>query len=157
MSHAAAQRKVFPVLRYANCWEDGHVLCKAIRPAKGMRLLSIASAGDNSFALAAEGAEVVAVDLNPAQLACMELKGAAIRRLEHQEVLEFLGLRPHRGTISDTGYADDTTIFTTSWDHQKLLSFLFPDTVARSGFLISVTRCGFLISVKKTKHVVAGG
>ena len=85
----------FPTLRYANCWEDANVLCAALRPGPGKRILSITSGGDNSFALAAEGAEVVAVDVNPSQLACAELKQTAIRRLPYDEVLGFLGFRAH--------------------------------------------------------------
>ena len=83
----------WPTLRYANCWEDADVLCRALRPGPGKRILSIPSGGDNSFALAAEGAEVVAVDHNPSQLACAELKQVAIRRLPYDEVLGFFGFR----------------------------------------------------------------
>lgn len=80
-------------IRYANCWEDADILCEALRPRPGMRMLSIASAGDNSLALAAEGAEVVAVDLSQAQLACVELRMAAFRKLDYEHVLAFLGVR----------------------------------------------------------------
>src|SRR5437773_3458117 len=63
------ERARFGYVRYANCWEDANVLCDALEPAPGKRILSIASGGDNSFALAADGAHVVAVDLSEAQLA----------------------------------------------------------------------------------------
>jgi S-adenosylmethionine:diacylglycerol 3-amino-3-carboxypropyl transferase len=89
-----AERARFDLVRYANVWEDAEVLCAALRPAPGRRLLSIASGGDNTFALLAAGAEVVAADLSPAQLAVVELKRAAIRRLEREEALAFLGVRP---------------------------------------------------------------
>ena len=69
------------------------MLRSALAPAPGRRMLSIASAGDNAFALLAAGAEVVAADLSPAQLALVELKRAAIRRLGHEEVLAFLGIQ----------------------------------------------------------------
>ena len=49
-------------------------------------MLSIASAGDNCLALLAEGAEVVAADLSAAQLACLELRCAAFRRLDYDDV-----------------------------------------------------------------------
>jgi S-adenosylmethionine-diacylglycerol 3-amino-3-carboxypropyl transferase len=88
------ERASFDLIRYANCWEDADVLCAALRPGPGRRILSIASGGDNSLALAAEGAEVVAADLSPAQIALVELKMAAVRRLERQEALAFLGIRP---------------------------------------------------------------
>ncbi len=95
-----AQRARFDLIRYANCWEDADVLVEALRPRPGRRLLSIASGGDNSLALLAAGAEVVAADLNPAQLALVELKTAAIRRLEREEALAFLGLRPARDRLA---------------------------------------------------------
>jgi S-adenosylmethionine-diacylglycerol 3-amino-3-carboxypropyl transferase len=85
-------RVQFDIIRYANCWEDADILCDALRPAPGTRIVSVASGGDNSLALAAEGATVIAADLSPAQLACVELKCAAIRHLEHPELLAFLGV-----------------------------------------------------------------
>jgi S-adenosylmethionine-diacylglycerol 3-amino-3-carboxypropyl transferase len=84
-------RADFDFVRYANCWEDADTLIDAIQPRPGQRLLSIASAGDNSLALLATGAAVVAADLSTAQLACLELRCAAFRHLEHQELLAFLG------------------------------------------------------------------
>ncbi|HEV2852293.1 MAG TPA: DUF3419 family protein [Thermoanaerobaculia bacterium] len=86
-------RARFDLVRYANVWEDAEVLRSALAPGPGKRILSIASAGDNAFALLAAGAEVVAADLSPAQLALVELKRAAIRRLSHEETLSFLGVR----------------------------------------------------------------
>jgi S-adenosylmethionine-diacylglycerol 3-amino-3-carboxypropyl transferase len=93
MSARIEERARFDLVRYANVWEDAEVLRAALAPAPGKRLLSIASAGDNAFALLAAGAEVVAADLSPAQMALVELKRAAIRRLEHAETLAFLGVR----------------------------------------------------------------
>ena len=93
MASSIGERARFDLIRYANCWEDADVLCAALEPKPGKRFLSIASGGDNSFALAAEGAAVLAADLSPAQLATVELKRAAILTLEHHEVLAFLGLR----------------------------------------------------------------
>ena len=63
-------RAAFEQVRYANCWEDADVLCEALQPAEGKRILSIASAGDNALALLAQGATVVAADISLAQLAC---------------------------------------------------------------------------------------
>lgn len=100
------ERVAFDRVRYANCWEDADVLCDALRPAPGRRLLSIASAGDNSFALLAAGAEVVAVDLSPAQIALVELKRAALRRLDDPALLAFLGVRPASGAQRLATYDD---------------------------------------------------
>ena len=85
----------FSAIRYAQCWEDADILVEALDVANGRRCLSIASAGDNALALLAAGAEhVVALDLSPAQLACVELRVAAYKRLKHQELLELIGSRP---------------------------------------------------------------
>lgn len=89
-----AQRVRFDFIRYANCWEDPLLLFEALQPS-GKRILSIASGGDNSLALIGEGAEVVVADLSRAQLACVELKIAAIRELDDDDdLLAFLGIRP---------------------------------------------------------------
>lgn len=93
MTERIEDRARFDLIRYANVWEDADLLCEALRPSPGRRMLSIASAGDNAFALLAEGAEVVAADLSPAQLALVDLKRAAVRRLDHAEALAFLGAR----------------------------------------------------------------
>ena len=94
MEHDQIQhRTTFDFVRYANCWEDADILVAALRPRPGSRVLSIASAGDNSLALLAQGAEVVAADLSTAQLACLELRCAAFRQLEYEELLAFLGVQ----------------------------------------------------------------
>lgn len=83
------------IIRYAQCWEDADILLAALDPKPEHVCLSVASAGDNTLALLSRGpARVVAVDLSPAQLACLELRVAAYRTLEHAELLELLGARP---------------------------------------------------------------
>ena len=64
---------------------------RALRPRPGSRVLSIASAGDNTLALLAEGAEVVAADLSRAQLACLELRCAAFRQLTYDRSIGVSG------------------------------------------------------------------
>jgi S-adenosylmethionine-diacylglycerol 3-amino-3-carboxypropyl transferase len=83
-------------VRYANVWEDADVLCAALAPVgRGGRLLSIASAGDNVLAmLTLDPAEIVAVDISQAQLACLELRLVAFRHLADPELLAFLGVLP---------------------------------------------------------------
>jgi S-adenosylmethionine-diacylglycerol 3-amino-3-carboxypropyl transferase len=82
-------------LRYAQCWEDADVLLEALDLRPGHACLSIGSAGDNSLALLTRHpARVIAVDLNPAQIACLELRVAAYRRLSHAELLELIGSTP---------------------------------------------------------------
>ena len=93
-SDSVAHRVAFDHVRYANCWEDSVLLVEALEPAPGRRILSIASAGDNSLHLLSHGAEVVAADLSGAQLACVELRVVAIRRMDDHDALAFLGFHP---------------------------------------------------------------
>lgn len=82
-------------IQYGLCWEDADCLLDALQIRRGERCLSIASAGDNTLALlTADPSEVVAVDASRAQLACLALRIAAFRALEHAELLELIGSRP---------------------------------------------------------------
>ena len=90
-----AEQVEFSRIRYAQCWEDADVLLEAMDVGPTDTCLSIASAGDNALALVAAGAQrVIAVDLSLAQIACLELRVAAIRTLTHSEFLELLGQNP---------------------------------------------------------------
>lgn len=89
-----AGRAAFDIIRYAQVWEDADILVEALRPGPDDTVVSIASAGDNALALLAAGAgRVIAVDLSPAQLACVRLRIAAYRTLNHGELLELIGSR----------------------------------------------------------------
>ena len=110
-SGTLTDRVDFERIRYANCWEDAEILCQALLDGSGRqsgRILSIASGGDNAFALLAAGAdEVVAADLSAAQLAVVELKAAAIRRLSRDETLRFFGLSPCKHRLSTYALLED--------------------------------------------------
>jgi len=91
----AATRADFSQIRYAQCWEDADVLLEALDIQPGDVCLSIGSAGDNTLSLLARRPErVIAIDLNPSQLACLELRVAAYRELDHSGLLELIGSRP---------------------------------------------------------------
>jgi S-adenosylmethionine-diacylglycerol 3-amino-3-carboxypropyl transferase len=89
---ADADRPLASRLNYAQCWEDVAVLGAALAVGPGDDVLSIASAGDNAFALAATGARVVAADLSEPQLALCELKLTAARALDHAAWRVLFGL-----------------------------------------------------------------
>jgi S-adenosylmethionine-diacylglycerol 3-amino-3-carboxypropyl transferase len=92
-----AERADFSGIRYAQCWEDADVLLAALEPGPGRRCLSIASAGDNTLAMLCRDPEsVLALDLSPAQLACLELRVAAYRELQHDAFLH------HQRTIEES-------------------------------------------------------
>lgn len=88
------ERAEFSFVRYAQCWEDADILLRALQIKPGGRYLSIASGGENSFSMLAQGAKVIAVDLSLPQLAVTDLKRAAYARLEYDDFLTFLGARP---------------------------------------------------------------
>jgi len=87
-------RAKFDYIRYASLWEDADILCEALAPlGKNRSFLSIASAGDNVLALLTLDPKlVVAVDLNDAQLACLALRIEAIKQLNYEDLLAFLGV-----------------------------------------------------------------
>lgn len=87
----------FSILRYAQCWEDADVVLAALDIQPNHVCLSIASAGDNTLAMLSRGPRrVIALDPSPAQLACLELRVAAYRELQHPELLELIGSVPSR-------------------------------------------------------------
>jgi S-adenosylmethionine-diacylglycerol 3-amino-3-carboxypropyl transferase len=89
------KRVNFDIIRYANCWEDADILLAGLSPAPGSKVLSIGSAGDNSFSFLVTDPElVVAVDINPTQLFLIELKKVCIQNMEWEELLAFLGFGP---------------------------------------------------------------
>ncbi len=95
MGPEAAERADFRRLRYAQCWEDADILLEALDVQPGHVCLSIASAGDNTLAiLSRRPKRVIALDLSPAQVACLELRVAAYRELSHREMLELIGSLP---------------------------------------------------------------
>ena len=94
MSTEAAARADFSFVRYAQCWEDADILLEALNVGEGDVCLSVASAGENSLSLlSCKPSRVIAVDMNPAQLACLALRVAAYRVLSHDELLQLIGSR----------------------------------------------------------------
>ncbi len=87
------QRARFDIIRYASCWEDADILIKALKVKEGGSYLSIASAGDNSLSLlSGRPSLVLAIDINCAQLSCLEIRKAAFKKLSYDELLDFLGV-----------------------------------------------------------------
>ena len=95
MTSEVSAKADFSFIRYAQCWEDADILLEALRIQPHHLCLAIASAGDNVLAMASQGPQrVMALDLNPAQLACLALRVAAYRVLDYPELLAFSGARP---------------------------------------------------------------
>jgi S-adenosylmethionine-diacylglycerol 3-amino-3-carboxypropyl transferase len=87
------ERARFDSIRYAQCWEDPAVNSIALNINRKDNVVSIASGGDNTFALVLDGPQsIVGVDINPIQIAVCELKKTAINHMDYDDFLEFLGI-----------------------------------------------------------------
>jgi S-adenosylmethionine-diacylglycerol 3-amino-3-carboxypropyl transferase len=100
-------------LVYNTCWEDPAVDRRALNLGADDTVMVISSAGCNALDYALDGpARIHAVDANPRQNALLELKIAAIRRLEFEDFFAIFGEGYHarfaelyrdrlRGELSD--------------------------------------------------------
>lgn len=80
---------------YSQCWEDVACARAALRVRPGEEVLAIGAAGDNVLALLQDQpGSILAVDVNPAQTALIELKRAAVRLLPPEDVPALLGAAP---------------------------------------------------------------
>lgn len=95
------QKSRFSFIRYASVWEDPDILCKALAPStKQGRILSICSAGDNVLALLTlDPKEIVAVDLSAPQIACLEIRIAAFKELDYEDLCKFLGVQKSKNRV----------------------------------------------------------
>ena len=101
MSHNHLEDVSFEYIRYANCWEDADILLDGLDIQAGQSILSIASAGDNLLAILSKNpAKVVGVDVSAVQLYLCELKVTAIRHLNYQDFISFLGFSESAERIS---------------------------------------------------------
>jgi S-adenosylmethionine-diacylglycerol 3-amino-3-carboxypropyl transferase len=82
-------------LLFGKSWEDPDCDRRALRISSADKVVAIASGGCNVFELLLDDPrEIVAVDISPAQVYLVELKVAAIRRLDLHEYLSFIGIAP---------------------------------------------------------------
>lgn len=78
---------------YSNVWEDPELNRLALRIKPNKNILSITSGGCNSLCLLLEKPNsLISIDLNPAQLSMLELKKAAIKKLDYQQFITILGV-----------------------------------------------------------------
>jgi S-adenosylmethionine-diacylglycerol 3-amino-3-carboxypropyl transferase len=85
-------------LVYNTCWEDPRLDREALDLGPFDRVLVITSAGCNALDYALEGPEhVYAVDMNARQNALLDLKLAALRRLDYETFFSMFG----RGRVAD--------------------------------------------------------
>jgi S-adenosylmethionine-diacylglycerol 3-amino-3-carboxypropyl transferase len=80
---------------FSACNEDSRSELRAFGSLAGHNVFSVTAGGGRVLALLLDGpASITAVDLNPAQNALLELKVGAMRLLDHEGYLRFLGVRP---------------------------------------------------------------
>ncbi len=85
-------------VHYAQCWEDPKTLIQALEINPEDDVISIASGGDNSFALLLNNpSSITLVDSNPGQIFLVELKIRAMQALGYDDFVGFIGARPCRG------------------------------------------------------------
>ncbi|PSR14074.1 MAG: hypothetical protein DA408_15685 [Bacteroidetes bacterium] len=135
-------------LLFTQNWEDPIADHKALRIQPGETMMTITSGGCNTlgFLLRAPGT-IYGIDINGSQNWQMELKMAAIRRLSHQDFLQFLGLLPAQDRLTTydslrTDLSEESRIF---WDVKQQLiqkGFLtngrFEDFVKMAGILVKI-------------------
>src|ERR1017187_6666570 len=82
-------------LLFGMSWEDPASDRRALTIQPGETLLTVTSGACNTLTLLLEDpGKIYAVDINPSQSYLLELKRAAVRHLEHDELRAFLGLVP---------------------------------------------------------------
>lgn len=88
------QKASFNIMRYAQCWEDADMLIDTLNINKNDVCLSIASAGENSFSILSQSPKkVIAIDMNPVQLAAVELRKYVYKYLSYEEMLKLHGAK----------------------------------------------------------------
>src|SRR5208282_1681113 len=86
-----------PELLFGLSWEDPESDKLALRIEPGETVVAISSGGCNTFGLLLENpGRIFTVDINPCQSHLLELKRAAVHRLDHDDLLAFLGLKQAR-------------------------------------------------------------
>ncbi len=90
-----SKSKVFSDILYAQCWEDPEIDRQAFNITSEDVIFSITSGGCNILAFLLDNPrKIISLDLNPSQNYLLELKMAAFKTLNYDEVLEFLGILP---------------------------------------------------------------
>ncbi|MDR3393397.1 MAG: BtaA family protein, partial [Parasulfuritortus sp.] len=105
-------------LVYNTCWEDPAVDRQALKLGHDDTVMVISSAGCNALDYALDGpARIHAVDANPRQNALLELKVAAIRRLEFEDFFAIFGdgYHPRFAELYRTSLRGELSDFARGW------------------------------------------
>src|SRR5260221_13157083 len=100
MTSGQASQIEFPELLFGMSWEDPDSDRSALEIQPSDTILTITSGGCNTLALLLEDPRrIYALDINPCQSHLLELKRAAIRHLDYDDLHMFLGLRPSKDRL----------------------------------------------------------
>ena len=147
---AQGQVKLFKLIFTMN-WEDPESDYQALKITPGDRMMTITSGGCNTLSfLLYDPEEVYTVDINPSQSFLLELKMAAIRKLEHEGFLAFLGLKNSTDRLLTynklkVGLSENAKLF---WDQNKAL--------IEKGFLINGRYESFVKLVGRIMLLIQG-
>ncbi|MBI2930093.1 MAG: DUF3419 family protein [Planctomycetes bacterium] len=90
----------FSSLNYSSCNEDWRTERRALRIGPADRVLAVTGSGDRPLNLLLDDpAQVLAIDLNPAQNELLRLKAAAMAARPYDDYVVFLGLRGGAGVL----------------------------------------------------------
>jgi len=100
MSEASEGQVQLSKLIFTHNWEDPAVDEKALTIKEGDTLFAITSGCCNALGfLRLKPAKIYCVDINQAQNHLMELKKAAFKQLDYEQMIAFLGLRPQNNRL----------------------------------------------------------
>ena len=87
-------------ISYSMCWEDPLVLLQSLDISKEDNVLSIVSGGENILAiLLKEPKKIIGIDIKKEQIYLTKLKIAAIKNLEFNEFVRFIGFKTSKNRI----------------------------------------------------------
>ncbi|MDP6642172.1 MAG: DUF3419 family protein [Candidatus Nanoarchaeia archaeon] len=87
-------------ISYSMCWEDPLVLLQSLDISKGDNVLSIVSGGENILAiLLKEPKKIMGIDIKKEQISLIKLKIVAIKNLEFEEFVRFIGFKPSKNRM----------------------------------------------------------
>lgn len=88
------------IIRYSQCWEDSEIVLQALDIQFDDVVFSIASGGENVFAMMSKTEnDVFVIDYNPSQIFLVDLKFIAIKNLDFNKYLEFIGIKKCKNRV----------------------------------------------------------
>jgi S-adenosylmethionine-diacylglycerol 3-amino-3-carboxypropyl transferase len=118
-------------LVYNTCWEDPAVDRQALALNADDTMLVITSAGCNVLDYALAGVKCIhAVDANPRQTALLELKLAAIRRLDFEDFFQLFGqgYHPRAHALYSFALRRELSAFARQWWDRRIVWFTRQDS-----------------------------